>query len=106
MKRRIFVGGLTNDNFKLPPENTGLHFLRFGLKQDYPPIEEAIIGDMIRSKKSDDDGSIEEVHTYEPNNIVIADIGWLKANWSQVELWFKEGNEGSYITNVTYYTKE
>lgn len=100
-KRRIFVGGLTNDNFKVPPEDSGLAFLKFGNG------DKAAIADNLIKSGDDEAGNIQEVHIYKPHNIVIADYDWLKKNWYKVDFWKQEGQEGgTHITDIYYDFKK
>lgn len=80
-ERRIYVGGLNDDNCKCPPIDSGKAMFHF---------------------KPTEDHSIQEVHLYEPNNIVIGDFNWLKTNWNQVELWFRE-EDGSHFQDLTFF---
>ncbi len=80
-KRRIFVAGLNDGNCKCPPEDSGLYMFDF---------------------KNNKDSSIQEVHLYEPNNIVIADVDWLRKNWGLVENWVKE-EKGSHLRDMTFF---
>lgn len=77
--RRIFLGGLTNKNFALPPPDSGLFAFLFG-KDDNSEI------------KTKHDTIPEEVHLYKPNSIVIADVEWLIANIHKVEEWYNQKN--------------
>lgn len=93
--RRVFIGGLGTDNFTLPPEHTGLAFLNIGVSEDDSPYESITIGDnVIKSEKVNDrkNSSVQQMHIYNPNNIVVADFEWLKKNWSKIEKWYEEEN--------------
>lgn len=80
VKRRIFVAGLNDDNVKGPPQDSELFMFDF----------------------KSDDGSIKEVHLWHPNNLIIADVDWLRKNWSIVEDWAKN-EQGSHMHDISLY---
>ena len=76
--RKIFVGGLRDDNVKAPPYLTNLFMFNL----------------------TGEDGGAKEVHLYEPDNIVIAEISWLRENWHKVEKWIKEEKDTNHFEDI------